>query len=108
MNKVANAIKEIVLGMRAAPNLNDKKKTTVQPEEVDTGDVNGGKINKRTINRNSKQLLIIFLSLILCAAGAAIIYRIINYGKPAYSLQNLRNQLPCCHLQMTDPILQHS
>ena len=52
----------------------------VPPEEVDTGDHKGEKISRRTINKNSRQFLIIFLLLFLCGVGAAIIYRIINYG----------------------------
>ena len=49
-------------------------------EEVETGDHNSGKISRRTINKNSRQFLIIFLLLFLCGVGAAIIYRIINYS----------------------------
>ncbi len=80
INKTVNAIKEIVLGLRAAPDLNDKRKTMEPPEEVDTGDNNSGKISRRTIDKNSKQFQIIFLLLFLCALGAVIIYRIFNYS----------------------------
>ena len=81
INKTANAIKEIVLGLSAAPAPKAAIITKMPDEDPEIQGPVTGKFHRRLIGQNFKQVRFIFLLFILCAAGAVIIYRIINYGK---------------------------
>jgi TolB-like protein len=79
INKAANAINDIVLGLRAVSDSVETRKSVVTFEDRQTGDDNGRE-TKRSINHKSKQLQVIFLLLILGVAGTVIMYRVFNFG----------------------------
>ena len=85
INKVANAIDEIVQVLKRVQDSSGKLKSSA--DNTLHIDYKVGRlkdlVETLSFKSKSKQLTIILLSLFLCAVGAAIIYRFINHGKHA-------------------------
>jgi TolB-like protein len=82
INKVANAIDEIIRSLKRVHGTSDKSNSTYDNPYANYQKEGKRKdlVEKLLFKSRSKQLTIILLSLFLCAVGAGIIYRIINYG----------------------------
>jgi TolB-like protein/Tfp pilus assembly protein PilF len=95
INKVANAIDEIIRGLKniqTAP-LKDETRQSKPFGEVNKED-EGKKLNNKAIfNQKSKKWIIILLSLFLCIAGAFVIFKITKSSKPANSLTKLEKSI---------------
>ena len=93
VNKVANAIKEIVLGLKASSDPGGKKKAKLSSEVAPSVEIADGKPGRGRFNQRSRQLSLIFILLILSSVGSVIIYRIINYGKSTRQLPAIEKSI---------------
>jgi len=119
INKTANAIKEIISGLKTeATTLVKEKSLSKKPKsEVKFEDKRKDLISTAIFNQKSKKGIIILLSMFICIAGAFAIYKIINRSKqtqdlttlektiavlPFRNLSNDTTQLPFCDGFMED------
>jgi TolB-like protein len=94
INKVANAIKELISGLKKGTAVQEKEGAEVNAlSEVIIKDEKREKIGKRVFNQKSKKWMIILLSLFLCIAGAFAIYKIIDRSKQTQAIKKLEKSI---------------
>jgi TolB-like protein len=93
MNKVAQAIKEIIAGLKNESDSDLNLKARVPFKEVRTEAAEGGHIGRNLLNQKSKKYLIVLLCLFLGVAGIFSIYKIISRGKQGQNLTKLEKSI---------------
>jgi TolB-like protein/Tfp pilus assembly protein PilF len=95
INKTANAIKEIISGLKTEATILVKEKSlSKKPKsEVRFEDKRKDLISTAIFNQKSKKWLILLLSMFICAAGAFAIYKIVNRSKQTQALTNLEKSI---------------
>ena len=95
INKTANAIKEIISGLKteAVPLVKEKSLLNETKNEVRSEDKRKDLIRMTIFSLKSKEWLIMLLSIFICVAGAFAIYRIINRSKQTQDLTKLEKSI---------------
>jgi TolB-like protein/tetratricopeptide (TPR) repeat protein len=95
INKVSNALKEIISGLRTEPGASVKEKIHLNKlvEEVKKVDVRKDSINKAVISQKAKKWMIILLSVFSCMVGVFAIFKIIERSKQAQDLTKLEKSI---------------
>lgn len=80
INKTANAIKEIIAGLRPERvGISGTKTLLREPwEEIETGDKRKERVSTKMLGRRSIRRLVMLLLLTLCVVGALAIYKFLN------------------------------
>ncbi len=95
INKVANAIEEIISSLASDQPVTGKEKAKLwEPEkEIKNGDKRKELIKKELVSRKSKKLLIITLSGFLFVAGVFAVFKIIGDGKKSFDIRKLEKSI---------------
>jgi TolB-like protein/Tfp pilus assembly protein PilF len=93
INKVANAIKDIISGLKNEPGPKIQIKTKEPFEAVREKEPGREQTGKGKISRKSGKRLIIVLSLILCLVGAFAFIKIMGPGKEATDISKLERSI---------------
>jgi TolB-like protein len=95
INKVALAIKEIILGMKTEPAVPVKEKVEQRKSLEEAKKENERKklITASLFSQKSKKRLIILISVFLCIIGAFAIFKIINNSKQTQYLARLEKSI---------------
>jgi TolB-like protein len=95
INKTANAIKEIISGLKTEATSVVKEKSLFQESksEVKFEDKRKDLISTAILNQKSKKWMIILLFVFLCIAGVYAIYKIIDRSKQTQDLTKLEKSI---------------
>jgi tetratricopeptide (TPR) repeat protein len=88
INKTANAIKEIISGLKSEPDIpaEDKELSGESWEEVKATNKQKERLASGLFNQKSIKRLVMLLLVILCFIGAFAVYKIVNPASPGKSI----------------------
>jgi len=95
INKVALAIKEIIIGLKTVPDLlvTGKSHPEESMDDAKNEHIRKAVISKRIISQKSKKWLIMLLSVVLCVIGVFVVIKIIEGSKQASDISKLEKSI---------------